>query len=134
MWLALIPAASSSSSLVPDPGISRHGEMGDGQLGAPGAGQGVEDGRPEAALGVVVFGERPAVPRWPRRAAVRVAVSIGLTEYRSMTRALMPSSRSWSAAARQACRVTPAPTRVTWSSSAERSTLEPPTGNDSPAS
>ena len=42
-----------------------------------------------------------------------VAVSAGLTEYRSITRALTPSPRSWSAAARQACRVTPAPIRVT---------------------
>ena len=46
-------------------------------------------------------------------AADKVAVSAGLTEYRSMTRALIPSSFSWSAAARQPCRVTPAPIRVT---------------------
>ena len=47
-----------------------------------------------------------------------VAVSIGLTEYRSITRALMPSSRELVGRARQACRVTPAPISVTWSSAA----------------
>jgi hypothetical protein len=51
-----------------------------------------------------------------------------------MTRALMPSSASVSAAARQACRVTPAPIRVTWSFFYERSTLAPPTGKVSVAS
>ena len=58
-------------------------------------------------------------------------MSIGLTEYRSTTRARMPSPASWSAAARQLCRVTPAPISVTWSSGLDRTTFAPPIGNAS---
>jgi hypothetical protein len=49
-----------------------------------------------------------------------------------MTRAEIPSSASALAASRHECSVTPAPTRVTWSSREERSTFDPPTGNCSP--
>ena len=48
-----------------------------------------------------------------------------------MTRAAIPSAASWSAAARQACSVTPAPMSVTASSGPDRSTFEPPTGKAS---
>src|SRR5215470_15798230 len=58
-------------------------------------------------------------------------VSIGLIEYRSRTRALIPSPASSPAAARQWCRVTPAPISVTWSSGLDRTALDPPTGKAS---
>ncbi len=64
-------------------------------------------------------------------AATSVSVSIGFTEYRSRTRARMPSRPSCSAAARQLCNVTPAPTSVTWSSGLDRTTFAPPTGKAS---
>ncbi len=57
---------------------------------------------------------------------------MGLTLYRSMTRAAMPSSASCSAAERASWSVMPAPTRVTASASDDRTTRAPPIGNDSP--
>ena len=50
-----------------------------------------------------------------------------------MTRAWTFSFSRMSAALRQACKVTPAPMRVTSSWSLERSTFEPPMGNVSPS-
>jgi hypothetical protein len=63
----------------------------------------------------VVLGEHNPVPA--AQADSRSSwVVIGMTEYRSTTRAWMPSRSSWSAAARQLCRVTPAPISVSrWS-------------------
>ena len=43
------------------------GQVGYRQLGAPGAGQGVDDGGTDAAFRVVVLGDRPGARRWPRR-------------------------------------------------------------------
>ena len=44
---------------------------------------------------------------------------------------MIPSLASSSAAARQLCRVTPAPISVTWSPGLDRTTLAPPTGKAS---
>ena len=128
-----MPAAASSSSLVPEPGISRtarwviHSFCGP----APSRVSFTAEPSPPSGWWSSATTMRPFVTA---AAATRVSVSTGLMEYKSMTRAWMSSAARRSAAARQACKVTPAPIRVTTSRWLERSTLDPPIGNVSAVS
>jgi hypothetical protein len=68
------------------------------------------------------------------RAAATIAdLSIGLTEYASITRIATPSFASISCAPSASNTVTPAATTVATSSALERSVFDPPTVNVSPA-
>ena len=66
MWSAEMPAAFSSSRLLPDPGSSRAGQQVlHVQLGVAGGGEGVEDGAARGpALGMVVFDRERRRPSW----------------------------------------------------------------------
>jgi hypothetical protein len=81
-----------------------------------------EDRAAEAGRRVMVLSDHDPVPG-RGRGREQGLVSIGLTEHRSTTRAPMPSSASWPTAARQLCRVTPAP--ITWSFGPDRTTFAP---------
>ena len=70
-------------------------------------------------------------PRRPRPPSMSVAVSSGLTEYRSMTRAAMPSAASVVGRLSASTSVMPAATIVSASSSDWRSTRLPPIVNSS---
>ena len=79
MWAASMPDAARSSCAGARAGYLAHGEVGDGQVDAAVAGQGVQDGGAEAAFGVVVLRDhQPA--RVAAAAAASVAASAGLTE------------------------------------------------------
>ena len=55
MWSAEMPAASSSSRLLPDPGSSRTARCRTSSSVWPAAGEGVEDGAAQPTLGMVVL-------------------------------------------------------------------------------
>ena len=93
-----------------------------------GVAQGLEYCAPNSPLRMVVFDDYETVFRWRPQPPREGLVSMGFSEYRSMTRTLVPSLASCSAAARQLCKVTPAPINVTWSLALDRMTLAPPIG------
>src|SRR6266705_3802743 len=79
MWLALIPAASSSSSLVPEPGISLTARWVTASSGVPASASRTADPRPPSGWWSSAITIRPRVAA---AAAVRVGASTGLTEGR----------------------------------------------------
>ena len=105
-------------------------ELRDGRMGLL-AGEDVEHRVADAALRPVVL-DGDDRPRSSRAAARSVSASIGFTEYRSITRALMPSAASGSAAAIASCSVMPAPTSVTRRHRSARTTRLPPMWKASP--
>ena len=88
MWSASMPAPSSSSGCA-RAGQARGRRGAHGQVGVAG-GASASGQRSRARPRDGGPRRRRCGPTW-RRGAARVAASIGLTEYRSMTRARMPS-------------------------------------------